>query len=49
MRSAKRIAIVLALVLVGALLWAALAPLAPVAREQLYEIPQGTSERRLAG
>ena len=49
MRSPKRLAIVLALVPVGALLWAALAPLAPVVREQLYEIPQGTSERRLAG
>ena len=49
MRSAGRIAIVLAVLLVGALLWAALAPLAPVSREQLYQIPRGTSERRLAG
>ena len=49
MRSAKRIAIVLAVLLVGAVLWAALAPLAPISREQLYQIPLGTSERRLAG
>ena len=49
MRSARRIAIVAVVLLVGAVLWAALAPLAPVSREQLYEIPRGTSERRLAG
>ena len=49
MRNAKRIATVLAVLLVGALLWAALAPLAPISREQLYQIPLGTSERRLAG
>ena len=49
MRSAKRVAVVLTILLVGALLWAALAPLAPVGREQLYQIPRGTSERRLAG
>ena len=49
MRSAKRLATVLAVLLVGALGWAALWPLASGSREQLYQIPPGTSERRLAG
>ena len=41
--------IALALVLLGGLGWAALAPVAPQPRERLYEIPAGTSARRLAG
>ena len=49
MRSARRIAIVLAVLLAGGLAWAALAPIVPESREQLYQIPRGTSERRLAG
>ena len=49
MRKAKRLAMVLALLLVGGLGWAALWPLASSSREQLYQIPRGTSERRLAG
>jgi len=38
-----------ALVLLAALGWAALAPVEPAPREALYEIPAGTSARRLAG
>ena len=49
MRSARRIGILLAVIVVGGLAWAALAPIAPESREQLYQIPRGTSERRLAG
>ena len=49
MRNARRIAIVAGVLLLGALVWAALGPLPPVSRERLYEIPPGTSERRLAG
>ena len=49
MRSARRIGILLAVIVVGGLAWAALAPVAPGSREQLYQIPRGTSERRLAG
>jgi hypothetical protein len=49
MRSARRVAIALVVLIVGSLAWAALAPIAPISREQKYEIPPGTSERRLAG
>jgi hypothetical protein len=41
--------IVLALLIFGGLGWAALAPVRPTPREALYEIPAGTSARRLAG
>jgi hypothetical protein len=49
MRNAKRLAMVLAVLVVGGLVWASLWPLSSGLREQLYQIPRGTSERRLAG
>ena len=49
MHNAERLAIVLAVLLAGGLGWAALWPLSSGSREQLYQIPRGTSERRLAG
>ena len=33
----------------GALAWAALAPIAPDSRDELFEIPHGTYARRMAG
>ena len=33
----------------GALAWAALAPIAPGSRDELFEIPPGTYARRMAG
>lgn len=49
--SARRhpIALALSLVLLGGLGWAALAPIEPASHEELFEIPAGTSARRLAG
>lgn len=41
--------IVLAVLLVGGLGWAALVPVGAGPREQLFEIPHGTSARRIAG
>jgi len=38
-----------ALVLLGGLAWAALAPIALEARDELFEIPKGTYARRIAG
>ncbi|WIT12693.1 hypothetical protein PFX98_03515 [Paucibacter sediminis] len=35
--------------LLAALAWAALAPLAPARRDELFEIPKGTWARRMAG
>ena len=49
MRNVRGLALVLAVLGVGGLVWASLWPLAPGSREQLYQIPRGTSERRLAG
>ena len=40
---------VLALLALGGIGWAALAPVGATAGERLYEIPAGTSARRLAG
>ena len=40
---------VLALLVLGALGWAALAPAERASQEVLFEIPEGTSARRLAG
>lgn len=45
----KPLLIALALLLIGGLGWAALAPVERPPREALYEIPAGTSARRLAG
>lgn len=44
-----RPAIVLATTAIVLLAWAALAPFAPASREELFEIPAGTAERRMAG
>ena len=33
----------------AALAWAALAPIEPASRDELFEIPRGTSARRMAG
>jgi len=38
-----------AVALVVSASWAALAPLAPASRDELFEIPRGTYERRMAG
>jgi hypothetical protein len=43
------LAAALALVLGGGLGWAALAPIAPDSRDELFEIPHGTWARRMAG
>jgi hypothetical protein len=48
-RSGRSAASVLALLLVVALAWAAFAPIATASREELFEIPRGTSARRMAG
>lgn len=45
----RLIAVIGALALLGGLGWAALAPIEPGSREALYEIPAGTSARRLDG
>ena len=45
----RRIAIALTLLVLAGLAWAALAPVEPVSREELFEIPPGTSARRIAG
>jgi hypothetical protein len=39
----------LLVLIVGLLAWGALAPVEPVSREQLFEIPKGTFARRMAG
>lgn len=48
-RLSKPLLVALALVLIGGLGWAALGPVGPGPRERLYEIPAGTSARRLTG
>lgn len=40
---------VLAVAALGCLAWAALAPVQPGSREELFEIPKGTYARRMAG
>lgn len=49
MSRGRLLAAVVALLVLGGLGWAALAPVAGPAREAVYEIPRGTSARRLAG
>ena len=51
MTTARRrlLSILLALFVAGLLGWAAFAPVGTAAREELFEIPPGTSERRLEG
>ena len=45
----RRLILVALSLLVFGLGWAALGPVGTASREQLFEIPPGTSERRLAG
>lgn len=45
----KRSVPVAAVAVLGALVWAALAPIAPASRDELFEIPAGTFARRMAG
>jgi hypothetical protein len=45
----RLIAAALALLVLGTVGWAALAPAAGASREAVYEIPHGTSARRMAG
>lgn len=45
----RLVAAVLSLPLLGALGWAALAPIEAASHEEIFEIPKGTSARRLAG
>ena len=42
-------ALLLASLVLGALAWAATAPIAPASRDELFEIPPGTWARRMAG
>ena len=41
--------LLLATTLIGVFAWAALAPIAPASRDELFEIPPGTWARRVAG
>lgn len=43
------VATALSLLVLGGLGWAAFAPIKPVSRDQLFEIPRGTYARRMAG
>lgn len=45
----RLVPIALSLVVLGGLGWAALAPIAVASHEELFEIPPGTSARRIAG
>ena len=45
----RTVAIALSALLIGGLGWAALAPIRVVSHDQLFEIPPGTSARRMAG
>jgi hypothetical protein len=45
----RLVAIALALLVLGGLGWAAFAPVEAASRDELFEIPPGTSARRLAG
>jgi len=45
----RPLALILTLLLLAALAWGALAPLAPANRDELFEIPKGTWARRMAG
>ena len=48
--SGRRRALLVAPALIaGGLCWAALAPVVPASREELFEIPKGTFARRMAG
>ena len=45
----RLVAAALSLLVLGGLGWAALAPIAMVSHDELFEIPRGTSARRMAG
>jgi len=45
----KRLLATALLLILAGLTWAALAPLAPANRDELFEIPKGTWARRMAG
>lgn len=45
----RPLALILTLLLLAALAWGALAPLAPTSRDELFEIPKGTWARHMAG
>jgi len=45
----RLLAAALAMIVLGGLGWAALAPAGAGSRDAVYEIPRGTSERRMAG
>ena len=48
--SARRVGLVLIVAAaLGGLAWAALAPIEPASRDELFEIPKGTWARRMAG
>jgi hypothetical protein len=47
--SRRLAAIVAAMLVLGGLGWAALAPVEAISREEVFEIPPGTAARRLAG
>lgn len=47
--SRRLVAVALSLLVLGALGWAVLAPVEAVSRDELFEIPPGTSARRIAG
>jgi hypothetical protein len=49
MRVWRSLAALLATLLLGVLVWAAYAPFSGAAREELFEIPQGTWASRMAG
>src|SRR3954447_5263718 len=46
---AAAFALLLALLVSIAVAWAAMAPIEPVSRDELFEIPRGTWARRMAG
>ena len=48
-RSRRPVAIALSLLLLGAVAWAALAPIAVTSHDELFAIPPGTWARRMAG
>ena len=43
------VVIALSMLVLGGFAWAALAPIEPASREELFEIPHGTWARRMAG
>ena len=47
--SRRVVAVALSLLVLGGLGWAGLAPVDAASREELFEIPPGTSARRIAG